>query len=121
MFCELHEWSENYHEERKLENDGNKDQRFILMNAIVCGKFLLLDPKVCNPKDLQRVEFTQKARQLEVQQTEDKKYIFTIKIIQSRKGDDVVDEVPGEKSNMLISSIELNPEDIIILQKFVNV
>jgi len=117
LFVELKEYSEDDYEKKKIEGE-EKDQRFIVLKGISCGKFRLLDPKMCNPNDLQRIEFVERHRKLEVQQTEDKKYTFTIKIL-SKESDSIVDEVPGEKSNMIISGIELNPEDIVILRMFV--
>jgi hypothetical protein len=119
LFIELHEQQES--PTTQQEEGKAKDQRFILLNPISSAKLLLLDPKLCNPNDLQTIEIAQRFRVLEVQQMEDKKFTVTIKVAQNiNKSGEILDDVPGEKSNMLISHIELNPEDIILMQKFVN-
>ena len=95
------------------------------MNPFACAKVLLLDPKSFNPKDLQRVGMhinkligmTTKHRLLEIEQTSDKKYTISLTVSQDK---DEMFEVPNERSNQIISHIELNPEDIIIIQKFLN-
>jgi len=54
----------------------------------------------------------------EIHQNPDNKYTVTLKVIPK------VDSEPSSQNNpttTLVSQIELNPEDIIILQKFVNV
>ena len=51
LFIELREFTENYFEEK----NKTKDPRFIILNAITSAKLLLLDPKTCNPKDLQKI------------------------------------------------------------------
>jgi len=54
-----------------------------------------------------------------IQQTHENKYIFTIKI--SEKQEEGSMKLPNDKQKFVISQIDLNPEDIIVLQKFVNV
>ena len=61
-----------------------------------------------------------KQRNLEIVQNGDQKYTLTVRINQTESAQELV-EVPGEKANQIISSIDLNPEDIIIMQKFVDV
>ena len=111
--------------DRQKEKEGSvaKDQRFILFNAISSAKLLLIDPRIFDPRNLQTVDYSQKYRSLQVQQTEENKFLVTIKVVESpsKEGGEAVDEVPGEKSKVTISSLELNPEDIIIMQKFVDV
>lgn len=51
LFIELREFTENYFEEKNKV----KDPRFIILNAITSAKLLLLDPKTCNQKDLQKI------------------------------------------------------------------
>ena len=61
-----------------------------------------------------------KQRNLEIVQNSDNKYTLTVRITNTENKEEV-GEVPGEKANQIISSIDLNPEDIIIMQKFVDV
>jgi hypothetical protein len=55
---------------------------------------------------------------IEIEQNKDKTYTLTITILLD--GSEMT-EIPGQKTNKIISRIELNPEDVILLQKFVNV
>jgi|LauGreDrversion4_2_1035121.scaffolds.fasta_scaffold334244_2 hypothetical protein len=55
---------------------------------------------------------------IEIEQNKDKTYTLTITILLDSSE---MTEIPGQKTNKIISRIELNPEDIILIQKFVNV
>jgi hypothetical protein len=70
--------------------------------------------------------FNQKFRTLDIEQTKDNKYLVTLKILPKPPNDEPVDtDNPkvnkSTTQNSIISQIELNPEDIVILQKFINV
>jgi hypothetical protein len=71
-------------------------------------------------KNVYFAEIAQKFREFHIEQEKDNKFTCTI-IITNTTDQKVTDEVPGEKATQLISNIELNPEDIVILQKFMNV
>jgi hypothetical protein len=60
----------------------------------------------------------QRFRQIEFEQNKDNRYTVTV-TIRTENNQEMI-EVPGEKISQIISRIELNPEDIIIIQKFVN-
>lgn len=64
----------------------------------------------------------QKYRTLDIQQTPDNKYTFTLKVIPKTdiQTNDMNQSNSDPNNSPLVSQIELNPEDIIILQKFVN-
>lgn len=59
-----------------------------------------------------------KNRMIEIEQNKDKTYTLIMTIILENNE---LSETPAQKSNKIISRIELNPEDIIIIQRFLNV
>lgn len=58
-----------------------------------------------------------KNRMIEIEQNKDKTYTVILTIILENTE---LSETP-QRSNKIISRIELNPEDIIIIQRFLNV
>lgn len=100
-----------------------KDPRFIILKGISLAKFLLLSPKcTVNKEQLQSVYMGSKFRNLEIQQNLENKYNVTLKVMPKSESDQLnSNEVQDNPANQLISQIELNAEDIVILQKFVDV
>ena len=55
---------------------------------------------------------------MEIQQNQDNTYTFTLKVLPKLDSEEANQNNP---TTTLVSQIELNPEDIIVLQKFINV
>jgi hypothetical protein len=55
---------------------------------------------------------------IEIEQNKDRTYTLTITILLENSE---MTEIPGNKTNKIVSSIELNPEDVVLLLKFVDV
>ena len=59
-----------------------------------------------------------KSKSMDIEQNKDKTYTVTIQAVtENAEGNEAL----GQKVGMILSRIELNPEDILIIQKFMNV
>lgn len=115
VYVELKEFTEDLFQGNQNKNI-EKEQRFIVINQIHLSKFLLLDPRSYfdkSKKDL--IVFTQKFRNMTINQTDDNKYTLAMEIFPK------VDEITGEvsKEEKIMSQIELNPEDIALLKVYI--
>jgi hypothetical protein len=111
VFIELKEFVEDLSGES--EKNVKRDDRFILISPSQLSKFLLLNPKsYVESKGLDNINFHQKFRDLVINQLKDNKYLFTLEVFPKAE--------EGQASEKLISQIELNPEDVALLKKFIN-
>jgi hypothetical protein len=86
-----------------------KNSRYIVLGLQRLPKLTLLEPRLTidNMSNLTKMMFMNKGKELTVEQTSDNKYNFEIKVT--------------EEERIIISNIELNPEDVVLVKKFVNV
>ncbi len=68
---------------------------------------------------MQNIFFKIKNRSLNIEQMEENKFLFTIKINNENLNSEI--QASDDKLTQVIGQIELYPEDIIIIQKFINV
>lgn len=103
VFVELREYTEN------MNAEYVKDHRFFVINTNNFLRLLLLKPScVVDNKNLQKIEFSTKLRKFEFEQTKENKYVVSLEV-------NPKDDQTFEKIN---SKIELLPEDILLIQKF---
>mmetsp|Transcript_6796 Transcript_6796/g.7050 ORF Transcript_6796/g.7050 Transcript_6796/m.7050 type:complete len:249 (-) Transcript_6796:94-840(-) len=108
VFVEIREYLE------EINSQQERDPRFLLIKPQQLSKFLLLKPKsYVDPRGLDTITFQQKYRNLTVNQMKDNKYLFTLEVFPK------VEE--GDTSDKIISQIELNPEDVALLLKFIDI
>jgi hypothetical protein len=120
MGIDIREYTENF------SKNFDKNSRFIGLKSYNLAKLLLIDPKKFNKKDLQRVgknnilnilEIAGKSKLLVIEQNEENKYLCTITVYEE---DNTKGKGPPKEEKSIASSIDLNPEDMILIQKFVN-
>lgn len=115
VYVELKEFTEDLFQGNQNKN-VEKEQRFIVINQIHLSKFLLLNPRSYYDKTKKDfIVFTQKFRNMSINQTEDNKYTLSMEIFPK------VDENTGEvsKEEKIMSQIELNPEDVALLKVYI--
>ena len=94
-----------------------KNPRFFIMNPVNLSKMMLFNAQFGSPAK-QEIEFSQRHRALRVYRGSDGKFVFKLRV---EKKEDESNSSDFGDANVLDSEVEVNPEDMVLIQKFTDV